>query len=250
MACVRCLKPEPLCVCAVLRPVETRVFMLILQHPQEQDVALGTAQIAHLQLVNSRLCIGLSWPSLKAILGAEVDMKRWGVLYLGAVRQGQPTGEEIAVVGRGGEAVADADAILAALDGIILLDGSWAQAKALWWRNPWLLKARRLVLAPRTPSRYGKLRHEPRRDSLSTLEAAALCLARLEGEPALCDRLLEPFDVLLAAYKASRAPAASAAAPTLTHRGPAREDARTRRRSEGRAGGRGRGAGGRRGRRS
>ena len=32
------------------------------------------------------------------------------------------------------------------LKGIIVLDGTWSQAKALWWRNPWLLKLRRAIL--------------------------------------------------------------------------------------------------------
>jgi DTW domain-containing protein YfiP len=68
------------------------------------------------------------------------------------------------------------------MEGLVLLDGSWSQAKALWWRNPWLLKLPRLVLHPREPSIYGKLRREPRREYLSTLEAIALALEAL-GEP-------------------------------------------------------------------
>src|SRR5204862_7870678 len=39
-----------------------------------------------------------------------------------------------------GEPVADPQPILKRLDGIVLLDGSWKEAKTLWWRNPWLLK--------------------------------------------------------------------------------------------------------------
>ena len=38
--------------------------------------------------------------------------------------------------------------MLRGLDGVVLLDGSWSEAKTLWWRNPWLLKLRRLVLDP------------------------------------------------------------------------------------------------------
>ena len=52
---------------------------------------------------------------------------------------------EVIALGRGGMPVADQDAALADLEGIVLLDGSWGEAKTLWWRNPWLLKLRRVV---------------------------------------------------------------------------------------------------------
>ena len=59
----------------------------------------------------------------------------------------------------------------------MLLDGTWSQAKALWWRNAWMLKCQRVILGPAQPSRYGKLRKEPRGDGLSTIEAAAMLLS-------------------------------------------------------------------------
>jgi len=115
----------------------------------------------------------------------------------------------LSVVDAAGAPLADPDHLIAALDGIILLDGSWSQAKALWWRNPWLLKLRRLILAPPRPSLYGTLRKEPRADSVSTIEAAAYSLAAIEGDPALVERALAPLVLLLARHgggKPSRAP--------------------------------------------
>jgi len=110
------------------------------------------------------------------------------------------------VLDRKGEAAADQDAALAELEGIVLLDGSWSQAKALWWRNPWMLKCRRIVLGPRHPSRYGKLRREPRRDALSTIEAAALLLSRLEGRPDIERSMNQSLERLLERYRATRRP--------------------------------------------
>ena len=46
------------------------------------------------------------------------------------------------------------------LEGIVILDGTWSQAKTLWWRNAWLLKLGRVVVAPHEPSIYGKLRKD------------------------------------------------------------------------------------------
>jgi len=197
--CPRCLKPLALCVCAELTPVKNRTAVLILQHPQEQDRALGTARLASLQLQHATLRIGLSWPSLAAALGRPADPKRWAVVYLGSAAPAELAPEhEVLVLDRKGEPVTDQDAALGEIQGIILLDGTWSQAKTLWWRNPWVLKAKRIVLNPQHPSRYGLIRREPRRDSLSTLEAAGLALARIEGKPEIETALIESFERMLA----------------------------------------------------
>ncbi len=204
MSCPRCQKPEPLCVCAAIDPVLSPKALVILQHPQEHAEALGTGWLTHCQVQGSILRVGLSWPSLKRLLNREVDMKRWGVLYLGAAKEApRPEDPEIVVLDRVGTAarVAAGSAILRALEGIIVLDGTWSQAKTLWWRNPWLLKAQRLVLNPRDRSRYGKLRREPRREALAVIEATAFALARLSGRPELEAQILKPFDLLVETLK-------------------------------------------------
>jgi len=100
----------------------------------------------------------------------------------------------------------------------VIFDGSWAQAKTLWWRNPWVLKAKRLALNPKKPSAYGNLRREPRREALSTLEAAALALSRLEKRPEIETALLKDFAAMLDKYRAALASGA-AAPPTPARRG-------------------------------
>src|SRR5262245_31776227 len=96
--CRNCEKPEPLCVCDLIRPLATRHHVLILQHPQEPDKELGSAKIAHLSLPNSTLKIGLSWPSLKAVLGPhsskEVQPGKWAVLYLGSGAKSKSTAQD------------------------------------------------------------------------------------------------------------------------------------------------------------
>jgi DTW domain-containing protein len=203
--CPRCGKPAALCVCAEIEPVDNRIAVLILQHPQEQDKALGTARLTALHLKRATLRIGLSWPNLSKAVGRNVDPRRWAVLYLGSARAASlEEGEEVVLLDREGKALAQPAAAMAEIEGVIVLDGSWSQAKALWWRNPWMLKCRRVVLGPRHPSRYGKLRREPRRDSLSTIEATALLLSRLEGRPEIERTLTGGLDRLLARYRAQR----------------------------------------------
>jgi DTW domain-containing protein YfiP len=199
--CATCGKPAAVCVCAQLQPVDTQLALLILQHPQEQDVDLGTVPLLTGQLGKAVLKVGLSWPNLAKALGRPADPHRWAVLYLGSTPpDGVPRGT-LAAVDRKGVPLADQEAALAGLDGLVVLDGTWSQAKTLWWRNAWLLKLRRLVAHPDIPSAYGNLRREPRRESLSTLEAAAFALARLEGRPELYDLLVAPFRAMVANYR-------------------------------------------------
>lgn len=201
--CPRCGKPAELCVCAGIAPLDNRVALLILQHPQEQDRELGTARLTLLHLRHAAMKVGLSWPSLAKALGREVNPKHWAVLYLGAASAANlPPGRELTLLDSKGTPLADQDRALAEIEGIILLDGSWSQAKTLWWRNPWVLKCRRLALNPKQPSRYGKLRREPRREGLSTLEAAALVLARLGGQPEIERAMIASFARLLDSYRA------------------------------------------------
>ncbi|MEH2542320.1 MULTISPECIES: tRNA-uridine aminocarboxypropyltransferase [unclassified Bradyrhizobium] len=201
--CPRCGKPLPLCICDSVRPIESKVSLLILQHPQEQDRALGTARLTAMHFKDAVVKIGLSWPSLSKALGRKIDdPSRWAVLYLGSAKVSDlDTDAEIVAINRKGEVEPHQRAILSDIEGVVLLDGTWSQAKALWWRNAWMLKCQRIILGPKRLSRYGKLRKEPRRDGLSTIEAAGLLLAGLEKRPEIAQTLNASFDRMLARYR-------------------------------------------------
>src|SRR4051794_10316002 len=201
--CQRCLKPLPLCVCESVKPIQSRISLLVLQHPQEQDRALGTARLAALHFGDAVVKIGLSWPSLSKALGRQVsDPSRWAVLYLGSAKVADlDTDSEIVAINRKGQMEERQRSILKSIEGIVLLDGTWSQAKALWWRNPWMLKCQRVILGPRQPSRYGRLRREPRRDGLATIEAAGQLMAALERRPEIAAALDASFERMLARYR-------------------------------------------------
>jgi DTW domain-containing protein YfiP len=224
--CPHCGKPLPLCICDGITRIESRISPLILQHPQEQDRALGTARLTALHFANAVVKIGLSWPSLSKALGRPVaDPSRWAVLYLGSAKASDlDTEDEIVAVNRKGEMEDHQRAVLKGIEGIVLLDGTWSQAKALWWRNPWMLKCQRIILGPKRPSAYGQLRREPRRDGLSTIEAAALLLAALERRPEIAATLNGSFERMLARYREVQS-----AMPELAPK-PKKRDFRRRRR--------------------
>jgi DTW domain-containing protein YfiP len=192
---------------AEIEPIDNRLFVLILQHPQETREVLATAAATCAALRRAALVVGLSWPNLARALGRPADARQWAALYLGSARPAAFGLErEIIVVDRAGMPTADQDAMLRGLEGIVLLDGSWSEAKTLWWRNPWLLRLRRLVLNPRHRSRFGRVRREPRRAALSTLEAAALLLKHLDGGPEIEAALLNRLESLIAEARTARPP--------------------------------------------
>ncbi len=196
--CPRCAKPPALCICDRVEPVTTRLRVVILQHPQEDDALLGTARLVTLTLPNAEVRVGLSWPSLAGALGvAAADAGRWAVLAAAKLPEAALAAaqrDHVALVDRRGALL---DRLHYRLEGILVLDGTWSQAKTLWWRNPWLLKLPRLVLVPREPSMYGKLRREPRREWVSTLEAVADVLPALGESEAARDSLRRLLRTLL-----------------------------------------------------
>ncbi|MCW5729607.1 MAG: DTW domain-containing protein [Alphaproteobacteria bacterium] len=192
---------------SAVAPIRNQTRVLVLQHPQEAKQELGTGRLTVESLAGAVLRVGLSWPNLGRALGEPADPRHWAVLYLGAAKDQPPEGAgPVIAVDRKGRALADQQAALSGIAGIVLLDGNWSQAKAMWWRNSWLLKLRRLVLRPDRPSAYGELRREPRRISLATIEAAALCLGVLEGDGAIQQALEEAFARHLETFRRQAGP--------------------------------------------
>jgi len=206
--CKRCLKPKTACICEHVREIETRAEVLILQHPQEPDRELGSARAASLALKSARLEVGLSWRSLAHALGRQDDDPRtWAVLSLAGAKAYAETvaalpakereGDRLVLVGKDGAPLEQRAKLLPTIRGIVALDGTWSQAKTLWWRNAWLLKLRRAVVIPKERSLYGRMRREPRRECISTIEAIAVALTGL-GEPdATREALLRLFSTQL-----------------------------------------------------
>lgn len=175
------------CVCDRIVQYETERRVLILQHPQEQDMLLGTAQLLTASLPKAKIVIGLSWANLAHALGEpDVDPRRWAVLF----PDREAPGDQVA--SRRG-AILDP----ASLEGILVLDGTWSKAKTLWWRNPWLSKLNRMTIQPKQPSIYGRLRAEPKREYVSTLESVAAALTLCGERPEIEAGLYRVFRTLV-----------------------------------------------------
>lgn len=204
--CHACGREPRYCVCEFITPVKTKTSLLILQHPQEPGVDIGTVPIIRCSFPGATVRTGLSWPNLAKALGREVVPQRWGVLYVGSVQIEQlpRSNRSLFVVDKKGAPTAEQESILSTLEGVVLLDGTWSQAKTLWWRNAWLLKLKRLVIRPSSRSLYDRIRKEPRRGCLSTLETVGEVLQQLEGRSDILRLVQKPLGELVMRLSGSR----------------------------------------------
>lgn len=175
--CPRCWRPRLRCLCrhlADLPPVPTRTAVFILQHPRERFHPLGTAQLVRLGLARAKLALA------------------WDLVHPLAL----PPGTALLYPGPDARPIGDLPASERP-PALLLLDGTWSQARKLYQRNPWLAQLPALRLCPDAPGRY-RLRREPDAQALSTVEAAVAALSLLEPEaaPAL-KRLLDAFEAMI-----------------------------------------------------
>jgi len=181
--CEKCFKPSGICYCNLSPELSTQLKVVVLQHPQEPKEILSSVPLIAAVLKGVQIKIGLSWPNFKKVVGDSETPADWGVVYLGSgikFPEGKKTFDlpTLNFVDKKGQLRSSSEQaqLKKQLKGLIFLDGTWAQAKTLWWRNPWLLKLHRVVLKPSTLSEYGKMRKEPKKECLSTIESVALCL--------------------------------------------------------------------------
>jgi DTW domain-containing protein YfiP len=154
--------------------VESATRACILQHLRERKTAIGTARMAHLSLPNSELHLGISFQdhvrvrALAAAPGTALLFPGEGALDPALLRGRAPTT-------------------------VIVVDGTWSQARKVIKQNPFLQALPRLAFTPERPSNY-RIRAEPSVECVSTIEAVVHLLGALEGAPERFRPILEAFD--------------------------------------------------------
>jgi DTW domain-containing protein YfiP len=177
--CVRCRRPERVCYCRHVVPIETETRVVLLQHPRERDVPIGTARMASLCLPRSELHVGVHFSGSEVLRRATSDAARPAVLlYPGPgaidVRKAPPARPVT----------------------LIVVDGTWAHTKKIVRENPELAALPRYAFAPDAPSEY-RIRREPRDDYVSTIEALVAVLGVLEGDAERFRPMLAPFRAMV-----------------------------------------------------
>lgn len=174
--CLRCRRPRTVCWCHAVRPVQSQTRVVFVQHPREAKVPISTCRMAHLSLPNSELHVGLSAVGNKA-LEAVCRQPDVAVLFPSA-------------------SATDVDALDVAPKTLIVVDGTWANAKKVVEKCPLLSALPRLKFLPSQPGNY-RIRREPEAHCLATIEATAQVLERLEKAPGRFAPMLNVFDAMV-----------------------------------------------------
>ena len=177
--CGRCRRPVRVCVCAHLPTLAPKARVVILQHPKEERMAIGTAQMAARCLEGSTVVVGTRVDSHRKVALALADLARQPVLLWPG-----PDAQDLATSPPEGPIT------------LFVVDGTWSTAKKMITENPKIAALPRYAIAPATPSEY-RIRREPRAECLSTIEAIAAALGVLEGDPEPYRAMLVPFRAMV-----------------------------------------------------
>lgn len=150
-----------------------------MQHPRESDVAINTARLVELQLEQAERHVAIKLGEVPALQARLSDPAAPPILlYPG------PGALDLAVAPPPGPVT------------LVVLDGTWWQAKKLFQQNPELASLPRYSLSPRAPSRY-RIRREPALHCISTIEAIGEALSLLEPAGFDRDAWLSPFEAMV-----------------------------------------------------
>ncbi len=174
--CYKCYRPESLCFCEAIPRIVNRTSVLILQHIGERSHAFNTARIVQQALGNCQLIVGHN--QQLGLHQLPIGPKS-GLLYPAA---DAPTLGDLSPTERPEQ--------------LIIIDGTWHQAKTIVRDVPQLQKLPCYRLAPASPGQY-RIRLEPDAQSLSTLEATVAALRALEPETDGWDQLLAAFNTMV-----------------------------------------------------
>ncbi|HEY2404388.1 MAG TPA: tRNA-uridine aminocarboxypropyltransferase [Polyangiaceae bacterium] len=153
--CTRCLLNQSICVCAALPTVMARTEIVLIRHVAERWLTSNSGRFAALALPNARV---LEYGGGEPFNESEIELAGSAVLF----HTGTPA---LSVMPRR----------------LIVLDASFRQASRMYKRID-ALRALPVLSLPAAREPPARLRAPPHAAGMSTLEAVASALARLEGE--------------------------------------------------------------------
>ncbi len=184
--CIRCTRPLKACICQWIRPVDTDVDVVILQHPLELNQAKGSARLLHLSLNRSQLHVGEKFDEALLRQLVFASGKRSILLYpkwSDAQRDSMVAPPELKP-----EWLETSTQLR-----LVVLDGTWRKSRKMLFQNPLLQTLPRFVLGDVPVSNY-RIRKAHKPDQLSTLEASCIALMQLEENKEKYQKILTAFD--------------------------------------------------------
>jgi DTW domain-containing protein len=174
--CLRCRRPKSVCWCAALKTADSRTRVIFVQHPLEARVPISTCRMAHLSLPNSELHVGLGAEGSARLEALCQEPDTW-VLF--------PSAHATPL-----------EALPRPPKNLVVVDGTWDNARKVVNNSPLFAALPRIAFQPERPGNY-RIRKEPKEHCLSTIEAVAHVLGRLEGDGPKFAAMLSAFDAMV-----------------------------------------------------
>jgi DTW domain-containing protein YfiP len=161
--CHSCMRPQRVCLCDFIKPQKNRIEVGIFQHPNEFRKTFNTARLAHLALENSFLEVNTQISPRGKISGAleKYSSNEMGILFPSPKAQDISEAKDLKC--------------------LLVLDGTWNEARKLYQRNDVLRRVPHYLFTPPEISSY-TIRQEPQENYVCTLEAIAYALEVLEPD--------------------------------------------------------------------
>lgn len=161
--CETCRYPANTCICDHVSPVDHDLNLIVLQHPKEVDNRKNTVCLLTLASRNCTVVPGES----------EQD-------FIAVKQQVEENPEIFALLYPSKNAQTISSTQPGQVKHLILIDGTWKKSRKILFANPWLQDIPNLVLEEAVGSHY-YIRKRHHVGGLSTIEAAAYALQKLEG---------------------------------------------------------------------
>lgn len=183
--CGHCRRPRKVCLCPYLpvHPLQISTHLYIIQHPAEENKVLRTVPLLAACLPPDKFTVkvGRRFSEEQDVDLATICRDPGTlILYPGA----EATNLE--------EFILDSPVHPST---IILIDGTWSQAKDMFYKNSLFQLPKQVQLKTSICSQY-VIRMQPTNRCLSTLECAAAALSILEKNHCIQETLLRPLQAL------------------------------------------------------
>jgi DTW domain-containing protein YfiP len=175
--CYDCFRAASVCICHRFeRKVQNQTGVIVLQHHREVTHPIGTARIARLGLETVEVRIAHRHNGLAV---AESVPARTALLY--------PSSKAKTLDDLGAQQMPEH---------LIVLDGTWSQAMAMYKSNLWLSELPHVIVKPQEESNY-RIRRQPKSGCLSTIEALVQTLKVIEPQTEGMDGLSKIFSDMI-----------------------------------------------------
>ncbi len=172
--CYGCCRPISHCVCRLVSPFAAHCNILILQHPHERKKYHSTAKLLTKAVTNCRLLRGIEFDPLQLVE--------------------QLAGQEVYLLFPSNQAADCRKVKLNLGSTVIVVDGTWEEARKILFRNTLLHQLPHLSFTDSVKSNY-RIRKQPRENYLSTIESVAHLL-RVNSDSSSEPELSARYDLL------------------------------------------------------